>query len=123
MKLIAALVAIATLTACASGVENEAPVQESKATPAPKTQYATKPLPHPDCNRDYQSLDMDVFNNCIKTGLTYHQVGNTVGHAGELIAESGDYQTYRWSGSQSGSMHVRFKNKIAVGKSQVGLER
>ena len=75
----------------------------------------------PECSRKFVSVKLDTFQSCIIDGLTYVQVANTLGYAGQLQAESGNSAIYKWNGSD-GVVMASFVDGRLVSKSQSGLQ-
>jgi hypothetical protein len=74
----------------------------------------------PACSRTYVSVELDTFQNCLITGLTYVQVANILGYKGTLGAVNGNTEVWQWNGRE-GTMIATFIDGRLVSKSQSGL--
>ena len=76
----------------------------------------------PICHRKYQSVKQDNFKLCLVEGLTFVQVSNVFGHAGELQSSSGTTEIYQWNDGAGKYATALFISGYLSTKSQVGLE-
>lgn len=94
-------------------------------SPSPVSSLAvTQSVPQstlPTCNRRTVALDLDVFNQCIQSGMSFATVSNSIGYAGTIVAVSGTAVTARWSNGEGVLMATFVDNKL-VSKAQSGLE-
>jgi hypothetical protein len=76
---------------------------------------------HPSCSREYVSVKLDTFENCLIEGLTYVQVANVLGYRGELQAKSGDTEIWQWNDGSGKYLSATFFDGKLVSRSQIGL--
>jgi hypothetical protein len=74
------------------------------------------------CKRNYVSVKLDTFQECLVEGLSYTQVANTLGYAGTLTSSSGSVEIWQWNGGTGKYLSAVFVSGKMTSKSQVGLE-
>lgn len=84
---------------------------------------AGNPPPGTDvCNLPYSAITQAIYEKCIHEGMTYIQVSNIIGFAGEEVSQSGSTKVYRWGDSKNGFMIGTFQNDRLISKSQSTLK-
>ena len=76
----------------------------------------------PICHRKTQSVKQDNFKLCLVERMTFVQVSNVFGHAGDLQSSSGATEIYQWNDGAGKYASALFVNGYLSSKSQVGLE-
>jgi hypothetical protein len=77
---------------------------------------------NPACQAKTVSVTMAVFETCLVNGMTYIQVSNIIGFAGEIMADSGTAKLYSWSGRGGSVITANFLSGKMFSKSQSGLQ-
>lgn len=91
-------------------------------SPLPLAVLAGNPPPDVDvCNLPFSALTKAIFENCAEQGISYIQLANTFGFAGDLTTETGNNKIYTWKNS-SGMATITFTNDKLTSKTQVGLK-
>lgn len=112
--------AIALLLVGCTSTTSTISTQPAEPSPSPSSTEIAVPAAE-SCHRNYVSVKLDTFNDCILLGMPYLQVANILGYQGEKLSESGNSQTWQWNG-RSGTMMAVFTDNKLVSKSQSGLE-
>lgn len=75
-----------------------------------------------ECHRKYVSVELDTYTNCLLDGMSYVQVGNIIGFAGNEVVSSGNSKTFQWLGRGGALITVSFVGDRLISKSQINLK-